>query len=338
MAFLRLSARNSFSSIGPSTGRTMTARFSAALMFKASLGLAMVTRPAPARSAPRAASRAAPVDDGPPETTTAWPREYLWPSVRACGNAFRQSAGTFANVVGLILSRTRSGIPISATSTTPQCRRPGRRKCPGLRRKNVTVSCALMAHPITAPVVPFTPLGKSTATMGTEAAFIKSMTLRAGPSTSRSSPAPNSASMIKSQFANASGDTSLTGSAPALCRQSGVTLQPLAFPNERKRSLPGRARPNSARQRSRRRHCYRGRRRPRRDALATILEAASATARPAFSINAMLGMPPATARRSASAISAVVSSSIICRKEYRRARRRTIRPNLLGPKRSFAAG
>ena len=242
MAFLRLSARNSFSSIGPSTGRTMTARFSAALMFKASLGLAMVTRPAPARSAPRAASRAAPVDDGPPEMTTAWPREYLWPSVLACGNAFRQSAGTFANVVGLILSRTRSGIPISATSTTPQCRRPGRRKCPGLRRKNVTVSCALMAHPITAPVVPFTPLGKSTATMGTEAAFIKSMTLRAGPSTSRSSPAPNSASMIKSQSVNAAGDGSLTGPFQRCAAKAASPFNRSRFPT--KQTLT--ARPRSA--------------------------------------------------------------------------------------------
>ena len=50
----------------PSTGRTMTARLLAALTASASRGLAMVTRPAPARSAPRAASRAAPVCDGRP--------------------------------------------------------------------------------------------------------------------------------------------------------------------------------------------------------------------------------------------------------------------------------
>ena len=55
----------------------MTARLAAALTASASRGLAIVTRPAPARNAPRAASRAAPVDDSPPDTTTAWPREYL---------------------------------------------------------------------------------------------------------------------------------------------------------------------------------------------------------------------------------------------------------------------
>ncbi len=49
----------------------MTARLAAALTASASRGLAMVTSPAPARSAPRAASRAAPVVDMPPETTTA---------------------------------------------------------------------------------------------------------------------------------------------------------------------------------------------------------------------------------------------------------------------------
>ena len=59
-AFRRLSAKNWASSSAPSTGRTMTARLAAALTVSASRGLAMVTRPAPARSAARAAKRAAP--------------------------------------------------------------------------------------------------------------------------------------------------------------------------------------------------------------------------------------------------------------------------------------
>ena len=53
------------SSSAPSTGRTMTARLAAALTASASRGLAMVTSPAPARNAPRAASRAAPVEAMP---------------------------------------------------------------------------------------------------------------------------------------------------------------------------------------------------------------------------------------------------------------------------------
>ena len=42
-------------------------------------------------------------------------------------------------------------MPISATRTRPQCLRPGISRCAGLRRKNVTVSTALIAAPITAP-------------------------------------------------------------------------------------------------------------------------------------------------------------------------------------------
>ena len=61
-ALSRWSARSAASSSAPSTGRTITARLAAALTASASRGLASVTSPAPARSAPRAASRAAPVN------------------------------------------------------------------------------------------------------------------------------------------------------------------------------------------------------------------------------------------------------------------------------------
>src|SRR5690606_42151643 len=37
-------------------------------------------------------------------------------------------------------------------------------RCPGFRRKNVTVRWAVMAAPLTSPVDPSTPLGTSTAT------------------------------------------------------------------------------------------------------------------------------------------------------------------------------
>src|SRR5680860_1927251 len=40
------------------------------------------------------------------------------------------------------------------------------RRCPGFRRKNVTVACARTAMPRTAPVLPSMPLGTSTATTG----------------------------------------------------------------------------------------------------------------------------------------------------------------------------
>ena len=74
----------------------MTARLAAALTASASRGLAMVTSPAPARSAPRAASRAAPVCDTSPDTTTAWPRWYLWPPGCGTGKRSAHSAGALA--------------------------------------------------------------------------------------------------------------------------------------------------------------------------------------------------------------------------------------------------
>ena len=92
-ALSRASVRNRASSSGPSTGRIMTARFVAALTASASRGLAIVTSPAPARRAPRAASRAAPVDHEGPETTTAWPRSYLCPAELRHRKAFAPERG-----------------------------------------------------------------------------------------------------------------------------------------------------------------------------------------------------------------------------------------------------
>ena len=82
---------------------------------------------------------------------------------------------------------------------------------PVLRRKKVTVWVALTATPITAPVVPFTPLGRSTAITGTPLAFIAPIMARGRPSTSRSRPAPNNASMTMSQSASEPGEACSTG-------------------------------------------------------------------------------------------------------------------------------
>ena len=80
----------------------------------------MVTRPAPALNAPRAASRPAPVVGRPPDTTTAWPREYLWPPARGRGNKRLHNGGRLAKVIGLITASTLAGMPISATWIAPQ--------------------------------------------------------------------------------------------------------------------------------------------------------------------------------------------------------------------------
>ena len=121
-----------------------------------------MTSPAPARNAPRAASRAAPVAAMPPDTTITWPRAYLWPSTRGTGKPCARAAGCFQRSSAGFPRSTLESIPISATRTRPHMMRPGNNRCAGLRRKNVTVSVARTATPMTAPVVPLMPLGRST--------------------------------------------------------------------------------------------------------------------------------------------------------------------------------
>ena len=89
-------------------------------------------------------------------------------------------------VCGAICASTDAGIPMSATETGPQWMRPGRRRCPGFLRKNVTVREALTAVPMTAPDVPLIPLGRSTARIGAGCVFILSIMARGRPSTGRS--------------------------------------------------------------------------------------------------------------------------------------------------------
>ena len=180
-AFLRLSARMRARSSGPSNGCSMMAVRCAALTATASGGLATVTSPAPTRSAPRAPSRAAPVWASGPETTNAWPRPYLWPSSFGQGNCALHRPGAFAHVLAPMSASTSSGIPMSATLISPQSRRPGSNRWPGLRRKNVTVRTALTTGPAASPVVPSSPLGTSTASTGTRLRLIASTTSAATP-------------------------------------------------------------------------------------------------------------------------------------------------------------
>ncbi len=241
----RASSRKRASSSAPSTGRTMTARLAAALTASASRGVAMVTSPAPARNAPRAASRAAPVKDSPPETTTAWPRVYLWPSTRGSGKVFAHRGGELIEMRGLIASSTLAAIPMSATRTVPQWSRPGRSTWPTLQRKKVTVSAAFTARPITAPVVPLIPLGRSTA-QTQDAGFMASIMARATPSTGRSRPAPNSASMMTSAGINAAGAAAVVGPCQRCAANAASPLSRSRFPTRRMRTRY----PRSARMRA----------------------------------------------------------------------------------------
>ena len=180
-----------------------------------------------------------------------------------------------------------------------------------MRRKNVTVRSALMAMPRSCPVLPSKPLGTSTASTGRPAlrALMAANSRASEPSTSRESPAPNTASTMHAAPRNTSGSSLATGPShrAAISAASPVsaarspssatrTSQPPAFSSRAATKpspplLPG---PHSTAIRA---------------PGAAMLAASAATARPAFSISVRLGTPASTARRSARAISSVASNS-----------------------------
>ena len=200
--FLRASLSNCSSAAASSASRSMTLMSAPAFIAIASRGLARVTSPAPARSAAAAASRAAPVNDAPPQTTRACPREYLCPSILGKGSASSQKPGALTKISGAMSASTPARMPILAQVSAPQCRRPGSSRCPLLSRKKVTVASASTATPRTAPVVPSMPEGMSTATtcwpLSRRHLLSRAISCAAGPSISRASPAPNSASTTRS--------------------------------------------------------------------------------------------------------------------------------------------
>ena len=164
--------------------------------------------------------------------------------------------------------------------------------------------------PITAPDVPLMPLGRSTATIGAGCAFMASIIARASPSTGRSSPAPNSASITTVRTLKSAG---LRPSAPGpsmLRGKGGVALQPARLPDQqRPRTLiTARRRGAEPRQSRPRRYCpVRPRQRPAADGMAGNDGLRDRRAGPLHEVDA--GTPPAIAKRSASAISVLLRSS-----------------------------
>ena len=174
----------------------------------------------------------------------------------------------------------------------------------------MTVSVARTATPITAPVVPLMPLGRSTLRTGAPLALMASMMSCGSPLTGRLRPAPNSASMISAGAPTAIALQGSTGpfqpraaSAASPCRVSRShsrmmeTLRPRATSSvaATKPSPPLLPRPATT----------------RIGPCSTRSMAASATAWPARSISAKPGVPPAIASRSACSISVVVRTSML---------------------------
>ena len=254
---------------------------------KTACGAATVTNPAPIRAAARAASRPAPVMTAPP-ATSACPRVYLWLSSRGRGRFSSHQSGSFSTVSGDTASSTVSVMPIWASTVSPQRIRPGSSTCPGFLRKNVTVTVAWDAAPRTSPVPPSTPLGTSTATTGTARRSSTSITSRAAPSTGRASPAPKIASIASPAPSSADGDNGATGPHQRAAAPAASPFNCAISPSSASRT----DQPRSARMRAatkpsppllpgpHKATTGRGEKR---------LETASATARPAFSINSVAG-------------------------------------------------
>ncbi len=186
-------------------------------------GAATETSPAPARAAARAAMRAAPVIT-PPPSTSACPRENLFPSAANRGIPACQTGGPFSQAATSRDPSTASAIPISATTTSPHSPRPGNTRCPGFLRKNVTVSAAPTA-PRSAPLSPATPDGTSTATSTAPAATAACSTAATPSSSLRESPAPNSASTTSPAPATSAGVTASGGSRQA-CEKCAASAEP----------------------------------------------------------------------------------------------------------------
>ncbi len=205
---------------------------------------------------------------------------------------------------------TASGMPMSATCTAPHSARPGISRCPGLRRKNVTVRLGLHDGPVAAPVVPSRPLGTSTA-MTRIAASVHGLDdcCRGALERARQTRAEQRVDDEPGAFERGERQR-LDPTGPAPGHGRGVALQGVARPEQRHARRRGRPQADAAPRRNHRRRCCRARKAPARGRLCRPSAAAStATARPAFSISVRLSTPAFTARWSARVISAVVSSS-----------------------------
>ena len=201
---------------------------------------------------------------------------------------------------------------MSTSRIVPQSARPGSSRWPGLSRKKVTLAVASTATPRTAPgraVDAGRNVHREHPPSAAPVGVDPPTSVRASPSRSRASPAPNSASITQ---AAPSRSIAPAGATPPAKRAAARAASPASVSRRPRRpSSTGKPRPASSRAATNpsppllpgpHRTTIRPRDRASR-------AASSATARPAASIRTGPGVPPAIVRRSASPISAGVSSS-----------------------------
>ena len=255
------------------------------------------TMPAPARMAAWLTNDGAPVMPPEPPTTSA-PLNHLWASGARSGSSSARSRTSGTNTEGPPRS-----MPMSATSTSPAWPAPGWNTSPGLSAENVTVCEACTASPSTPPVWPFTPDGMSTATHGPSTASTAPATHAASPSSAPRNPVPNMASTNAS--ARSSARSQSWRSTPA----SSVNTSTRTPHSRRARAVtcpspPLLPLPHTTT--------------TRRPYVPPISRrTVHATARPARSMSTSTGVPAAIVRRSASPISAGVSTGRMARRASR---------------------
>ena len=242
----------------------------------------------------------------------------------ALGCGYRKARAPQRRLVGEsrrrdLLRARAPGMPISATSSAPQCSRPGSSRWPGLRRKKVTVCVALhrRTHDRAARAVDAARQVDRDHRRARRDSSPRS-SRAAAPSPSRSRPAPNSASTIRASGSIAPGAAASIGPVHRAAASPASPLSLLAVADEqhphRVAALGQNARGDEAVAAIVAGAGHDG----DRAALAAARQPASATARPAaLHQRRCQAVPPAIVSRSASAISALVSSSIIAQRRSR---------------------
>ena len=138
-----------------------------------------MTAPAPIRSAPRRREPRGARRAQPGRRRRRRGRGHICGRpAAAAGAALAQSAGTLWNVDGRIVASTESGMPICATSVSPQCEPARQQQMARLQAEERDRPRRADGDARTSPVRPSMPLGRSTASTGAPPAFTASTSAR----------------------------------------------------------------------------------------------------------------------------------------------------------------
>jgi hypothetical protein len=196
-------------------------------------GVTIVTRPAPARNAPRPDRIAAPLFPSEPATSKTCPKVPLWDlTERTSGNRANSSGPAQRSVPCPISSTSAAGEPIAQTSNAPTASASRDRSWPTLGAVKVTVRCAQRTGPSARCPSEGSPEGVSTARINSgraavaraERRLMDSMACAISPVAAPRRPVPRSASTMASESAT---------KGQALCQAASSSMERMEFPPSR---------------------------------------------------------------------------------------------------------